>query len=346
MRLPVFSLLFLLLAWGPLADAQELTVGYNQAWIDGSYGHDLTDRFDRGAWERILRRTRVGGGSVVRVWILEGLAKEGVVWDGHRPEGVEPALLANLRTLAGLAEAEGVRIYWTLLDGNWPDHWPKGIEFERWFNVLNDAYGHGARFRARVLGPILGVLRERPQVNYALDLMNEVQGGVRGHVWPDDWTGARRFVAAMSGFVHAQAPGLKVTASGGHHTAAWDLLRGRFDGLGLDFYDVHAYSDRGKIPFGRFVARHARCKGLPIVLGEFGQKRAELDPALQARVVRGMLADAKRLGFSAAFAWRLEDAQAHDLRFSFYDGDRPRPALNVMRAAAGLPALAPSAGAS
>ena len=64
---------------------------------------------------------------------------------------------------------------------------------------------------------------------------------------------------------------------------------------------------------------------------------------LQARVVSGMLAHAKRLGFSAALAWRLEDKQAHDIRFSFYDGDRPRPALNVMRAAAGLPALSPSA---
>jgi len=326
------------------AEAQELRVGYNQAWIEGSYGHDLTDRFDPGAWERILRRTRLGGGSVVRIWLLEGKAKEGVIWDGHRPMGVEPALLSNLRALIARAEAERVQIYWALLDGNWPEHWAKGIDSERQFNVFNDRYGYGTEFRERVLAPILRVLSERPQVNYAFDMLNEVQGGVSAGFWPEGWRGAKRFMAATSAFVHAHAPALKVTASSGHHSAAWDLLCGRFDGVGLDFYDVHAYSDTGKIRYGRFLARHARRRGLPIVLGEFGQKSKSRDPALQAQVVRKALANARRLGFAAALAWRLEDEQAHDLRFSFYDGDRARPALDVMRAAAGLPPLGTAAG--
>jgi len=329
-----------LLALASIAQAGELTIGYNQAWIDGSYGHDLTDRFDADAWERILRRTREGGGSALRVWILEGRDKEGVVWDGHRPVGVQPELLANLRALIGLAERHRVQLYWTLLSANWPAHWPKGtIASERQHNVFNDKYGHGALFRERVLGPILQVLTEKPQVNYGLDLMNEVQGSVRAHFWPDGWAGARAFLRAMTAYVHAHAPGLKVTASSGHHTAAWDLLRGRFDGLGLDFYDVHVYEDAGRIPWGRLLAWHARRRGLPIVVGEFGQQDAADDPALQARVTRSLLRRARQLGFSAAFAWRLEDRQAHDLRFSFYEGDRARPALNAMRAAAGLPPI-------
>ena len=321
------------------AEAQGLTIGYNQGWIEGGWGHDLTDRFDATAWTRVLRRTRQGGGSVLRAWILEGKAKEGVVWSGHRPEGVDPRLLENLRTLSGLAEAEGVRIYWTLLNGNWAKHWAKGVEFERQFNVFNDKFGHGALFRERVLAPILRVLQERPQVNYGLDLLNEVQGSVRADVWPDGWAGAKRFVAVTSAFVHAQAPGLKVTASSGHHRASWDVLCGRFDGLGLDFYAVHVYSDSGTIPFAVFLARHARQRQLPLVIGEFGQASPHVDPTLQACVTAGVLEQAKRLGVSAVFAWRLEDEQAHDRRFSFYDGARPRPALNVMRAAAGLPPL-------
>lgn len=339
MRISIWSLVVALSCWLPSAQGQDLTVGYNQGWIDGSYGHDLTDRFDEAAWTRVLRRTREGGGSVLRVWILEGKDKEGVIWKGHRPVGVQPALLKNLRRLTRLAQAERVQIYWTLMSANWPDHWAKGIESERQFNVFNDKYGHGALFRRVVLKPILEVLAEQPAANYAFDIMNEVQGSVREHFWPDGWKGARRFIKAMSAFVHAHAPGLKVTASSGHHSAAWDILLGRFDGLGLDFYDVHVYSNRGKISLGRFLVRHARRKGLPIVLGEFGQKAPQVDPALQARVTRTFLAHAKRLGFAAAFAWRLSDEQAHDRRFSFYDGDRPRPALNVMRAAAGLPAL-------
>lgn len=338
MRAMLLSLFVLsVLGGAPLAVGQSLTVGYNQGWVEGGWGHDLTDRFDAAAWTRILRRTREGGGRVLRVWLHEDRAYEGVVWDGHRPEGVEPAFLDNLRTLGALAEAEGVQLYWALIDGNW--HGGKGLAFDRQFNVCNDRYGYGARFRERVLGPVLDVLQERPQVNYGLDLINEVQGAVREHVWPDGWSGARRFLATTAAFVHARAPGLKVTASSGHHSAAWDLLLGRFDGLGLDLYDVHVYSDRGKIPFARLLARHARCKQLPIVVGEFGQKSKQVDPALQARVARSLLAQARRRGFAAAFAWRLEDEQAHDRRFSFYDGERPRPALNVMRAAAGLPPL-------
>jgi hypothetical protein len=332
-------LLLLSLGWAPLAHGQGLKLGYNQAWIDGAYGHDLTDRFEVSAWERILRRTREGGGSVVRIWLLEGKAKEGVIWDGHRPVGVEPALLRNLRVLCTLAEAERVQVYWTLLDGNWPEHWAKGIDSERQFNVFNDRYGHGRLFRERVVGPILQILNERPRVNFGFDVLNEVQGGVQGAFWPDRWRGAQRFMRAMAAFVHARAPGLKVTASSGHHSAIRDLLCGRFDGVGLDFYDLHVYSDSGRIEHGWALARYARRRGRAIVLGEFGQKSQSRDPALQARVVRRALAHAKALGFAAALPWRLEDEQAHDLRFSFYDGDRPRPALNVMRAAAGLSPL-------
>ncbi|HBP16653.1 MAG TPA: hypothetical protein DEA08_02520 [Planctomycetes bacterium] len=331
--------LFLSLTLGTLAEGQGFGVGYNQGWIDGSWGHDLTDRFDVSAWERVLRRTREGGGTVLRVWLLEGQAKEGVLWDGHAPLGVEPALLRNLRVLIALAEAEGVQLYWTLFDGNWQDHWAKGLDFDRHFNVLNDRYGHGALFRARVLGPILRVLNERPSVNYGFDLMNEVQGAIKAGCWPDRWRGARRFIELTTTFARGYVPTLRITASSGHHSASWDLLLGRFDGLGLDFYDVHAYTDSGRIKRGWFLARHARRRGLPIVLGEFGQKRRRLDPSLQAAVVRRATADAKRLGFAAALAWRLEDSQPHDLRFSFYDGDRPRPALNEMRAAAGLAPL-------
>lgn len=322
----------LLLAAGP-AQGRDLVVGYNQAWLEGAYGHDLTDRFDAAAWRRILTRTREGGGCAVRVWLLEGSAKEGVRWRGHEPLGLEPAFLANLRTLVDLAHEERVRLYWTLLSANWPAHWPKGtLESERQYNVFNDKYGHGTLFRERVLGPILDVIAERPRATFALDLMNEVQGSVRTWFWSDGWTGARRFMRTTAAFAHRRCPWLKVTVSSGHHTAADDVLAGRFDGLGLDFYDVHVYTDDGRIPQGAALARHARRQGAPIVVGEFGQASEQVDDALQARVTRGILADARRLGFTAAFAWRLEDRQEGGRRFSFYDGDRAPPALDVMRA--------------
>lgn len=329
-----------LLCLAPIAEARGLKLGYNQAWIEGSYGHDLTDRFDADAWERIMQRTREGGGSAVRVWILEGRDKEGVIWQGHRPAGVQPVLLTNLRPWSAWPSGTTFRSTgrWSAPTG--PSTGPRGRSRPSANTTCSTTkHGHGALFRARVVRPILEVLNEKPRVNFAFDIMNEVQGSVRAHFWSDGWTGARKFLRAMTAFIHANAPGLKVTASSGHHTAAWDILVGRYDGVGLDFYDIHVYDDDGEIPFARFLAWHARSQGLPIIVGEFGQKDDADDPALQAEVTRNVLREARRFGFKAAFAWRLEDEQKNGRRFSFYDDDRPRPALNVMRAAAGLPAI-------
>ena len=136
-------------------------------------------------------------------------------------------------------------------------------------------------------------------------------GAVRVWFWSDGWKGARRWMRRTVSFVHRRAPGLRVTVSSGHHTWARDVLRGRFDGVGLDFLDVHVYTNGTRIPHGAALARHARRRGIPIVVGEFGQKKEGVDTDLQARVTRGILSDAKRLGFRAVFAWRLEDQQAH-----------------------------------
>jgi hypothetical protein len=195
---------------------------------------------------------------------------------------------------------------------------------------------------------VLEVLARDADVAWGLDLINEIQGAVRRArldgerlpgVWPDGWDGARRYLATTAAFVHAQAPGLKVTASAGHASAPYDLLLGRFDVLGLDFYDLHVYTG-GRIPWARQLVAHARARGLPIVLGEFGPKKGLVSSLLrrlgptayaryQARVTRKFLARAQDDGFAAAFPWRLEDS---DHAFTLYDGDEPRPALEALQA--------------
>ncbi len=335
-------------AWPSPADAQDparrrLRLGYNQAWLEGAYGRDLDGALDEDGWRRVLRRAREGGASSVRVWLFEGKPYEGITWAGHRPTGVTPRFLANVRRLIDLAVEERVSLYWTALSANWPDHWPRdSIDYARRYNIYADKYGHGTTWREVALGPVLDVIAERPRAAFALDLMNEPQGAVRPWMWSDGWRGARRFLAETAAFVKRRCPGLRVTASSGHHTAVQDVLDGRFDGIGLDFLDVHVYADDGRVPRGDALARHARARGLPLVLGEFGQEAQRDDPALQARVTERFLTDAERLGFHAAFAWRLEDQQAHDRRFSFFDGDRPRPAYDVMRRWAGLPPCPPT----
>jgi len=316
------------------APAQLFVAGFNQAWIEGKYGRDLSSAFVEADWARVFRLARAGGATAVRVWLFEGMAKEGVVWNGKVPARVDPALVANVRRVIALAASNGVRIYWTSTSANWAPEWPRAIDYERHWNIFQDRYEAGRLFREKCLGPVLDAIRERPEALYALDLLNEAQGGVKNWAFKDGWAGARRYLAATAAFVHARAPGIKVSASSGHTEAIADFLAGRFDGLGLDLYDVHVYADAAAVPHGQELARHARRRGLPIVIGEYGQAKKADDPALQARVTGGMLADARRLGFAAAFAWRLDDGKG---RFRFFDGARERPALAEFRRVARAP---------
>ena len=331
MRLLALALLVLFAFAG---DARALEVGFNQGWVIHKWGRDLSRDFDEAEWTRLLQRTRASGGRALRVWLCEGLAKEGVVWDGTRPLGLDPAFTSNVQRLIDLARAERVKLYWTLFDGNWPDSWPRGgVEAWRHYNLLANKYGEGALFKERVLGPLVDLMEAAPDVTWGLDLMNEVQGSVKTWMWSDGWRGARRWIADWTAFVHARAPGVRVTVSSGHHTSCDDVIAGRFDGLGLDFYDLHVYDDGGRIPRGWALVVHARARGRPLVLGEFGQKSTKVDAALQARVTRRFLQDAARLGFKAAFAWRLEDWQSNGRHFTFWNEDgTPRPAVGIVRA--------------
>src|SRR4051812_5012407 len=81
------------------APGDRFRIGYNQAWLEGAFGRDLTTAFDESAWRRVLKRAHDGGGSVVRIWILEGKPLEGVTWDQHRPTGITPALDKSVRRI-------------------------------------------------------------------------------------------------------------------------------------------------------------------------------------------------------------------------------------------------------
>ena len=332
-RALVLASLALLLSLGTSGEAraaEPFVLGWNQAWLEGKWASDLSSGFAKEDWRRVLRRTRTSGGSALRVWLYEDRKLEGVVWDGHRPAGVDPAFLANVRTLAALAAEEKVKIYWTAFDGNW--FWEKsGIEYERVWNVVNDKYGFGTAFRENVLGPTLDAIRSQPGSIYAFDLVNEIQGWVKPWIANKGWESARAFMSTTAAFVHARAPGVRVTTSSGHGEAWGDLLDGRFDGLGFDFLDVHVYTDALAIPEGKALVAHARRKGVPLVLGEFGQSKKATDDAFQARQVKAFLEEAKRLGFAAAFPWRLEDQQKDGARYSFFDGERERPAVAEAR---------------
>src|SRR5947209_3132472 len=95
--------------------AQAFETGFNQAWIGEAYGHDFTTSWDPAAVDRDFTRARRAGASVVRLWLFEGAAKQGVAFDprGTRTTGLVPGFLDHVEATCIAARRAGLRIYWT-----------------------------------------------------------------------------------------------------------------------------------------------------------------------------------------------------------------------------------------
>ena len=159
-------------------------------------------------------------------------------------------------------------------------------------------------------------------VIYAFDLMNEIEAplnaGYFSNVPPcnvpnatpscpvkvaQDWiTDMTAYVKSISCGVNCVTGSwLPVTASAGGSYAAFEIASGLFSGLGLDFYDLHAYADWGLYP-----GLTALCNTVPIILGEYGQTSQTFDNWLQFWTTFNFLTTAKTHCFSAALAWKYE----------------------------------------
>jgi hypothetical protein len=317
----------------------EFTTGFNQGWIDGSYGHSFNEEsWNEDEARRLLLLTARANGRLLRIWLFEGASQWQVRRDAYdKPLGLAQGVLENFTRFLQLARQEGVQIYLTLFDANVAHQLDDPHTRSRYWNLLNEKYGHGQAFRERVLAPVLAAARSVPGSVWAVDLANEINvftGVLFPRVKPyfeDGWKGANAFVARWGSFIRAR--GFPVTASIGWGGAANDVLAGRLDPRLLDFIDLHVYSDSGSIPKCRELGAYARRHGRQIYLGEFGQKSAAYSDETQARSTRGFLASARDCGFAGALAWRLSDIRpGHnpEARHSYEAFGRTRPAYEIM----------------
>ena len=319
----------------PTPVGDRVLTGFNQAWLHDDYGSQWTLRWDEDEAARMVRATRQLGGRILRVWLFEGLDHEGVRFLGGRAAGLDPDKLDHLERFLELCEAEGVQAYLTLFDGNGaPPEDPRRAVLE---GLLADRDGAGAAYRERVLAPVLGVASRHPGAVYGVDLINEGNALVRKGWFPEGWRGATRFVRTWRDFVRARLA-VPVTMSFGHHFAVDDMLSGALPREVVDLYDVHVYSDEGRVPRAAEVRRLAATT--PVILGEYGQAAPRFDDRLQVRVVEGFLSEAHRLGLRAALAWRLSDVRPGynaEARFSFEAYAAWRPAAATHRTLSALP---------
>jgi hypothetical protein len=337
-----------LLSLSPLAAVAaegSFRTGFSQGWIDNgstpSHGYSVgfsDAAFDEAETRRLLRLTKEAGGDVFRLWLFEGSALNQIKMDSAgRPIGIQEYVLKNYRRTLEIAKEEGVQIYLTLFDANINHFDGKNKAMrDRYWNILNDKYGHGTAFRENVLAPVLKATPEGSAL-FGVDLVNEANVFVGGYrkvdpLFEGGWSGANRFAKSWGDFVRKS--GNRATMSLGWHDAPKNLLRGKLDLNNLDFIDLHHYSDDGKIPNCAALASMARAKGKPIYLGEFGHARESIDEPLQARVTQAYLDQAKACGFEGAFAWRLSEIKggaSKDERFAFESKGVKRSAYKVLQ---------------
>ena len=310
-------------------------VGYNEAWIGPWFGTGLTTDFDPAYVDHVLDGIAAGGGKVVRVFLFELL--QGITLGPATPrsQSLSPQLLANVDTLLQKARQRGLWVYFTGLESN---QMALVQEAPYYRDLLTNTGGEQDAFHQNVLGPLLQVLDAHQDNVFGYDIANEFDAaksdGMAGP--PLDPAGPRAFIQRTRDFIKSRSPWLRVTCTVGKGgTAQYDLISGFLSGLGLDFYDVHLYSDDATYGGQTALCARAQQDGIPLYLGEFGQKTQVWNDVLQYNVTAGFLYGAKNSCFAGALAWRYDSSEA-TWAFELADGGM-RPAVQVMQLYGSLP---------
>jgi hypothetical protein len=269
--------------------------GVNLPVLLGAYGHDLAENPKHPDWGfeitpllayRYLSMCRVLGFTAVRIWLCEN--GEGVLTDDRgRITGVAPELLDAVRIFQHGAEFGRMKLYWTLLDANAWQH--DRCEITR--SVASDPE-QAKRFAHEVAAPLVDAMD--PDTVFAVEVFNEPETLSR-EVRPDDgldWPTLVRAIRTVGEVIP-----FRVTSG----TQAIFLPGMAVDGeLPVDAVDVHVYHPRGGLP--------SRAD-LPVDIGDrplwAGECGTHEDGSVEGSHIN-FLFNARKLGYEAAFLWKLE----------------------------------------
>jgi hypothetical protein len=193
--------------------------------------------------------------------------------------------------------------------------WPANLLTNTNLNEGRDA------FKTNALGPLLEMLNQfnlsNPGVIYAFELINEIEAPLNSSYFSDGWAGAQGWIKNVATFVKLNSPWLPVTASAGWGYAVPEITFGLFSNLNLDFYDLHVYADGGQYSGETALCNKVSADGVPIILGEHGQKSQTIDDTLQYWTTYNFINGAKNFingakgnCFWAALAWKYEASGA------------------------------------
>lgn len=322
----------------PPMPTQSFLIGYNEAWFGGNFATGLTSKFDLAYVQKVFDGIVAGGGHVVRLWLFE--APQGFTGSGTTSTALSKEFLDNFDKILWEARRRALWVYPTLLDANTIAKITGDIH--TWgVAVLNNTSGAQDDFNAKVVAPLCTVLDAHKDNIFGVDVINEIQAAYKNSVFPDKTAGPRAFIGKEAAFLKSKLPWVKVTASAGWPDdvfktgAQYDIGNGFYSGLGLDFYDVHVYSDSGSFTGATAMCSRAATDGVPVYLGEFGQKTHSVDDKLQYDSTASFLNNAKALCIKGAFAWRFDPAESW---WNFVRSDfSERPAVTIMKVFGGAP---------
>lgn len=293
--------------------------------------------FDLNFVDKMFDGMRAGGAKIVRIWVFPALQGIQLSPAGACPinpqnpppkppqtKGLTPDLVRNLEQGFLLARKHHLMVYVTALNANdMSDEATKITGLRPYFENLltnpNCTDCEPYRFKHNALLPLLTLMNKYKDARlpvphsklpliYALDLISEIEAAVGAGYFgvlndPQTLIKARAWITDLTAFVHSWASWLPVTASAGGSLAASEIAAGLFSGLGLDFYDLHAYADWGRYPDLTSVCTRNE---VPIILGELGQSSPASNDWLQFWTAFSFLTTAKTNCFSAALAWKYE----------------------------------------
>lgn len=278
--------------------------GVNLPVLRGAYDHDLAPNERSPDWGceftptwafRYLSMCKLLGFGAVRLWLCEN--SEGIITDRRGlPAEVMPELLEAISVIQDGAELLGVKLYWTLLDGN---AWRRNGD-ELTGRVIADL-GETRRFADRIAAPIARAIDR--EIAFSFEVLNEPESlstevhGAKGLPWEIIVTA----IKTLRDVIHQELPGVPVTA-GTQAIFLPGLLADIDAGAPVDAVDLHVYHPDGGLPAREELP--VDIGDLPLWAGECGlSHRGDQG---RSEYLLHYLYNARKLGYRAAFLWKLE----------------------------------------
>lgn len=295
--------------------------GTNLAWFNNNYGADIGTNHAEGGWsptftqehcETVFANLEKMGCPVLRIWAFE--RQEGLKFSAdlssdpdypyHEVTGLDEEFMKNSKFLMDCAARHHVKVYWSLLN-----HLIREEQDGRHMRIITDPKVRSSYINNAAL-PFLKEFAHHPAF-FAVDIMNEADGAIGGKDFLTGgmdprigctWKAMRLFIKECATAFHHVIPGIKVTCTSGWHEYK-NLKRGKFSGLGLDFYDWHSYKNNPDLPHARELKLDK-----PVIIGECGPKTQEPDKdyALQGKNWDLYLAQARK-GYAGLLTWSYGD---------------------------------------